>query len=166
VETDPQLVVVDLATAWTIETVAFLVVGLGFLVWSMAVRNPWESLALFAVEAAVILAFDRWLSMLHHADKLNDASPLPAGARRGSALRYLLVCIAVVAVFAAILTGFAVAFSTQNLAGGWLTALGIVRAVSVLRVRDMQRRGRVEYRLRTGASRRRIQRYYFASPAF
>ena len=56
-------------------------------------------------------------------------------------------------------------FSTPNLAGGWLAALAIVRAVSVLRVRDMERRGRVEYHLRTAASLRRIPRYFVTSPA-
>lgn len=165
-ELDTNLVVLDVTTAWSIEAVAFLVAGLGFLAWSVAVRNPWEGIVLFAVEVAVVMAFDRWFAVLPHADRLDDALPLPAGARRGSALRYAVVCIAVVAVIAAIMIGVAEAFSTPVLTGGWFGALGIVRTVSVLRVRQMEQRDRVEYRLRTGASRRRIQRYFVTAPAF
>ncbi|HKV68576.1 MAG TPA: hypothetical protein VJN72_10855 [Gaiellales bacterium] len=129
-EIDTNLVVVDLATAWSFEAAAFLVAGLAFLAWSMAVRNPLESLVVFAAEVGVVMAFDRWLAVLPHADRLADASPLPTGARLGSPLRYLIVCI-----------------------------------ISVLRVRNMERQDGVEYRLRTAASRRGIQRYYVTSPA-
>ena len=165
-EIDTNLVVIDVTAAWSIEAVVFLVAGLGFLAWSVAVGNAWEGLVLFAVEVAVVLAFDRWFAVLPHADRLDDALPLPAGARRGSPLRYAVVCIAVVAVIAAIMIVAAEAFSTPVLTGGWFGALGIVRAVSLLRVRELECRGRVEYRLRTGASRRRIQRYFVTSPAF
>jgi len=77
----------------------------------------------------------------------------------------MLVCIGVIALPAAVMIVVAAALSAPVLTGGWFGALGLVRAVSVIGVRDMERRGRVEYHLRTAASRRRVQRYFVTSPA-
>jgi hypothetical protein len=166
VEIDTNVVVLDVTTAWTIEATAFLVAGLGFLAWSMAVRNRWGSLVAFAIEIVVALAVELLFRTLYRAERLKGASPLPAGARQGSPLRYAVVCIVTVGVPFAVTAALAVALSAPNLAGGWFAAFGIVRVVSVLRVREMERRDRVEYHLPTGRSRPRGYVYYFTSSAF
>jgi len=166
VEIDTNLVVLDVTTAWSIDGVAFLVAGLGFLAWSIAVRNPWGSLVAFAIEIAVALPVERVFSTLYRADRLKNASPLPAGARQGSTLRYFLVCIFVVAVPVAVTAALAAALSAPHYAGGWFAGLGVIRLTSVLRVRGMERRDRVEYHLPTGRSRPRGHVFYFTSPAF
>jgi hypothetical protein len=92
-------------------------------------RDPWQSPALFAIEAAVVMGLDRWVAVLPHAERLEDASPLPAGARRGSALRSMLVCIGVIALPARDDRRRGCALGAV-LTGGWFGALGLARALS------------------------------------
>src|SRR6185312_14998975 len=81
---DTNLVVVDIVAIWTIDAALFSIAGLGFLAWGIALRGAGRSLAAFAIELAVCLVVERVATTLHRADRLESASPLPAGARRGS----------------------------------------------------------------------------------
>jgi hypothetical protein len=165
-EIDTNLVVVDVVTAWSIEAAVYLAAGLGFLAWSIAMRSASRSLAAFAIMLAVALVVERIGSTLHRAGRLNGASPLPAGARRGSTLGYAVVSIGVVGITGAVAAGVAAALSGPDLVGGWFAALGIVRVISVVHARRMERRNRVRYRMRRGTWRSRLPEYYVTSPAF
>ena len=101
-EIDTNLVVVDVVTTWTVDAGLFLIAGLGFLVWSIALSGVWRSLAAFAIEVIVALAFERAFTTLHRADRLKGASPLPAGARSGSMLAYTLKGMCAVGVTCAV----------------------------------------------------------------
>jgi hypothetical protein len=121
---DTNLVVVDVVTMWSIDAALFLLAGLGFLAWSTVARGAGQSVAAFAIELAVCLVVERWATTLHRADRLKGASPLPAGARRGSVLGYTLKSVAVVGVSGAVAAGAATALSSPNLIGGWFAAYG------------------------------------------
>jgi hypothetical protein len=164
---DTNLVVVDVVTMWSIDAALFLLAGLGFLAWSTVARGAGQSVAAFAIELAVCLVVERWATTLHRADRLKGASPLPAGARRGSVLGYTLKSVAVVGVSGAVAAGAATALSSPNLIGGWFAAYGVIRLVSAVRARRMERRDRVEYSVSMGSPRnRRAHEYYVRSPAF
>jgi len=162
---DTNLVVVDIVAIWTIDAALFSIAGLGFLAWGIALRGAGRSLAAFAIELAVCLVVERVATTLHRADRLESASPLPAGARRGSIAAYTLKAIAAVGLAGAMTAAVAVTLSAPQFVGGFFVAYGIIRLVSARRARAMERRERVEYRVRLGSWRKRPE-YYVTSPVF